>query len=88
MAQYLFCYLIKAYQLLIRPFLRGQCRFYPTCSHYAIEAFEQHGTIRGFILTVKRLSRCHPWGGQGIDLVPVSSTKCHHSHKQLKQVKA
>lgn len=51
-------------------FLGVQCRFYPSCSKYAREAFEKHGFIRGFGLSVKRVSKCHPWGGSGIDEVP------------------
>ena len=46
------------------------CRFVPTCSNYALDAFEHHGAMRGSALTVRRLSRCHPWGGHGWDPVP------------------
>jgi uncharacterized protein len=46
------------------------CRYVPTCSNYALDAFEQHGAVRGSALTVRRLSRCHPWGGHGWDPVP------------------
>lgn len=49
----------------------GMCRYEPTCSAYAIEALERHGFWRGGILTVKRLSRCTPWGGKGHDAVPL-----------------
>ncbi|MGC1480569.1 MAG: membrane protein insertion efficiency factor YidD [Chthoniobacterales bacterium] len=68
--------IIYAYRLLIVPALRfivgpgGSCRFQPTCSHYGIEAIERHGAARGGWLTVKRLCRCHPWGGIGADPVP------------------
>jgi putative membrane protein insertion efficiency factor len=62
--------LIRLYQWLISPLLGPQCRFTPTCSHYAVEAFQKHGLFRGFWLSVKRLSRCHPWGGNGYDPVP------------------
>ena len=48
------------------------CRYDPTCSAYALEALEQHGAVRGTWLTARRLSRCHPWGGQGWDPVPAS----------------
>ncbi|HRH31513.1 MAG TPA: membrane protein insertion efficiency factor YidD [Candidatus Paceibacterota bacterium] len=47
-----------------------ECRFYPSCSEYAREAFEKHGFIRGFRLSVKRVGKCHPWGGSGVDEVP------------------
>lgn len=62
--------LIGAYQLLISPLLLPSCRFEPSCSHYAQEAITEHGALRGLILTLKRLARCHPWGGSGYDPVP------------------
>ncbi|MFM1913111.1 MAG: rane protein insertion efficiency factor YidD [Bacteroidota bacterium] len=65
-----FILLIKLYQVLISPWLPSSCRFSPTCSEYGIEAFRKHGPIKGFYLTIKRIGRCHPWGGQGHDPVP------------------
>lgn len=65
-----FIFLIKLYQVLISPWLPSSCRFSPTCSEYGIEAFRKHGPIKGFYLTIKRVGRCHPWGGQGHDPVP------------------
>ncbi|MGZ5190019.1 MAG: membrane protein insertion efficiency factor YidD [Flavisolibacter sp.] len=62
--------LIKIYQLIISPLLGPQCRFTPTCSHYSLVAFKKYGIFKGFWLTVKRISRCHPFGGQGYDPVP------------------
>jgi len=68
--------LIRAYQILVSPVLSwiggpgGGCRFEPTCSHYFLEAVERHGLLRGTGLGVKRLCRCHPWGGGGLDPVP------------------
>jgi uncharacterized protein len=62
--------LIKVYQWLISPLLGPQCRFTPTCSHYSLQAFQKYGLFKGFWLTVKRISRCHPWGGKGYDPVP------------------
>lgn len=65
-----FLVLIRFYQYCLSPFLPKVCRFEPSCSVYAVEAFQKHGPFRGFYLTVKRISRCHPWGGSGYDPVP------------------
>ncbi len=62
--------LIRLYQWTLSPFLGQQCRFTPTCSHYAIEALKTHGAVKGLLLTVKRVSRCHPWQVGGHDPVP------------------
>ena len=62
--------MIRAYQLLVAPVLPPSCRFYPTCSHYAAEAVERHGPWQGARLALRRLLRCHPWGGFGYDPVP------------------
>lgn len=61
---------IRFYRHYISPLTPPACRFTPTCSQYAIEAIEKHGPIRGLWLTVRRLLRCHPWGGSGYDPVP------------------
>jgi len=61
---------IKIYQILISPLLGPHCRFTPTCSQYAVEAIEKHGSIKGIWLAIKRIARCHPWGGCGHDPVP------------------
>ncbi len=61
---------IKLYQWLISPLLPHSCRFTPSCSAYAIESFRKHGIWKGFYLAVKRIMRCHPWGGHGYDPVP------------------
>jgi uncharacterized protein len=61
---------VRIYQLLVSPLLRPSCRFLPTCSDYAIEALAQHGSVRGSGLALRRLARCHPWGGSGYDPVP------------------
>ena len=61
---------IKFYKYAISPHLPSACRYTPTCSQYAIEALKKHGAIKGSILTIKRLCRCHPWGGSGYDPVP------------------
>ena len=63
-------FLLAAYQLLVSPILGPRCRFYPTCSSYAKQAFEEQGFSRGCILTLKRLAKCHPFNKGGIDEVP------------------
>ena len=65
-----FILVIKVYQWIISPWFGPKCRFTPTCSQYAIEALKKHGLIKGSWLTIKRLGRCHPWGGHGYDPVP------------------
>lgn len=62
--------LIKFYQYVLSPYLGPKCRYTPTCSYYAYEAFIKHGVLKGFWLSVKRISKCHPWGGSGYDPVP------------------
>ena len=62
--------LVKSYQLALSPFFGQQCRFTPTCSQYAIEALQIHGSAKGLMLTVKRISHCHPWHTGGHDPVP------------------
>ncbi len=60
-----FILLIKIYQLVISPWIGPKCRYTPTCSHYAVDAFNKYGVFKGFWLTIKRIGRCHPWGGSG-----------------------
>jgi len=62
--------LVRAYQLLLSPMLPRSCRFDPSCSQYAIDALRLHGPVTGLWLAVKRIFRCHPWGGMGYDPVP------------------
>ena len=62
--------LIRAYQVALAPHLLGACRHVPSCSHYAREAIERHGVMRGAALALRRLSRCHPLGSSGFDPVP------------------
>lgn len=61
---------IYFYRAAISPHLRPSCRFTPTCSAYAIEALKKHGPIKGLYYTIKRIFRCHPWGGSGYDPIP------------------
>jgi len=65
-----FIIVIKIYQLLISPLIPSSCRYTPTCSHYTIEALKKHGLFKGGWLGIKRISKCHPWGGSGHDPVP------------------
>jgi putative membrane protein insertion efficiency factor len=62
--------LVRLYQRLVSPLLPPSCRFYPSCSAYAVAALERHGALRGSLLTVKRLCRCHPFHPGGLDPVP------------------
>ncbi|MFI3256717.1 MAG: membrane protein insertion efficiency factor YidD [Spirochaetales bacterium] len=64
------CFLIRLYQICISPFFPPSCRFYPTCSAYAIEAIQKHGPIKGFFLACKRIIRCNPYCKGGYDPVP------------------
>jgi putative membrane protein insertion efficiency factor len=62
--------LIRIYQWVLSPYIGPKCRYTPTCSAYAVEALKKYGLFKGAWLTVKRVSRCHPWGGHGVDPVP------------------
>lgn len=62
--------LVRFYQVCISPLKPGVCRYQPTCSQYMIEAIQIHGPVKGVWLGIKRLLRCHPWGGFGYDPVP------------------
>ena len=62
--------LVWLYRHAISPFLGNNCRFQPTCSEYAMDALRKHGAFRGTWLTIRRVARCHPWGGSGYDPVP------------------
>lgn len=61
---------IRFYQLAISPYLAPRCRFLPTCSEYSIEAIKKYGAVKGGYLSIKRICRCHPFGGSGFDPVP------------------
>ncbi|MCH8271854.1 MAG: membrane protein insertion efficiency factor YidD [Candidatus Marinimicrobia bacterium] len=62
--------LLRIYRLAISPFLGSNCRFYPSCSVYSIEAVEKYGVIKGGFMSIKRISKCHPFHTGGVDLVP------------------
>lgn len=76
----LFVGLIRGYQRFISPLRGPTCRYYPTCSAYAVEALRTHGAAKGLLLTVARLARCNPWSPGGIDFVP-DRGKWRGSHK-------
>jgi putative membrane protein insertion efficiency factor len=63
-------WIFRGYQLVISPLLPPSCRFYPSCSCYAIEALQRHGVFKGIWLAVRRIARCHPWNPGGHDPVP------------------
>lgn len=63
-------WLIKLYQVILSPIMGRSCRYTPTCSHYGIQALKKYGLFKGTWLTIKRIGRCHPWGGHGYDPVP------------------
>jgi putative membrane protein insertion efficiency factor len=71
--QHLLMALVRAYRLLLSPWLGASCRFEPTCSAYALQALERHGAAAGSYLAVCRLARCHPWCTPGFDPVPAQT---------------
>lgn len=72
---------VRAYRLLLSPWVGHGCRFQPTCSAYALDALQTHGGVKGGYLAAHRICRCHPWGGHGYDPVP----GCDHGNKPPKQ---
>lgn len=60
-------FVVRAYRLLLSPYLPPSCRYQPTCSQYAEEALDKYGALKGGVIALKRISRCHPWGGSGYD---------------------
>ncbi|HKY93876.1 MAG TPA: membrane protein insertion efficiency factor YidD [Kiloniellales bacterium] len=81
---FLLSLLVWGWRLLFAPLVGPGCRFQPTCSAYALDALRQHGALSGSLLTLRRLARCHPWGGAGYDPVPEAvrpgRKTCHHGH--------
>ncbi len=71
--------LVRFYQLAISPWLGSSCRYSPTCSQYMIDAVKEWGPLKGFWLGIKRIGRCHPWGGDGHDPVPPRIPNKEHS---------
>ena len=71
---------IRFYQWVISPMLPAACRYQPTCSAYAVEAITRHGVLAGGWMALRRLLRCHPWGGSGFDPVPPACGGHHHTH--------
>jgi putative membrane protein insertion efficiency factor len=78
--------MITVYRCCISTVLAPHCRFYPTCSQYAVEAIRCHGPWYGSWLALRRLLRCHPWHAGGCDPVPPVAQRCHHPHSNT-QVK-
>ncbi|MBY0424624.1 MAG: membrane protein insertion efficiency factor YidD [Cytophagales bacterium] len=68
--KWIFVFLVRFYQLSISPLFPSSCRFTPTCSEYTKQAIIKHGAFSGIWLGIKRISKCHPWGGHGYDPVP------------------
>ena len=75
MIKVLLSFIIKAYQYTISPLLGNNCRFYPTCSNYALEALKEYKLSRALKLIIVRVLRCNPWGGSGVDLLPKKNVK-------------
>ena len=74
--------LVRGYQLFISPLLGENCRFYPSCSCYAHEALKTHGLVKGSLLSIKRIGKCHPLHPGGIDMVPKSTDNTNKSHQK------
>jgi putative membrane protein insertion efficiency factor len=81
-AEALLLVLIRAYRYAISPLMGANCRFYPSCSAYALDAVRLHGPWRGTYLALRRLSRCHPWHEGGVDPVPGMQECAHHGEVQ------
>ncbi|AWB90440.1 membrane protein insertion efficiency factor YidD [Homoserinimonas hongtaonis] len=73
--------ILRVYRAVISPLYGDVCRYYPSCSAYALTAIQEHGVIKGVILGVMRIARCHPWAAGGVDDVPANR---HHSHRMTR----
>ncbi len=80
----LFILPIRFYQIAISPLIGARCRYDPTCSHYAIGAIKEWGVLKGSWLGLKRIGRCHPWGGFGPDPVPKNPKRSHEADPGVK----
>ena len=83
--EHLLVLMVRFYQLFISPVLGPRCRFYPTCSSYMIEAIQLHGPIKGTLLGLKRIGRCHPGSDGGIDPVPGSELETSYQQELAEQ---
>lgn len=81
--KYIFIFFIKLYRKFISPLKKPSCRFTPTCSQYALEAFREHGAIYGLFLTFDRILRCNPYSAGGYDPVPLRAKKSKRGDKDL-----
>jgi putative membrane protein insertion efficiency factor len=78
-AAYILSLPVRAYRMVLSPYVGHGCRYQPTCSVYALDALERHGACKGGWLALRRIGRCHPWGGNGYD--PVPGTDPDHDHR-------
>ena len=69
--------ILQAYRAVVSPLYGNVCRYYPTCSHYALQAIQEHGVLKGVWLGSLRIARCHPWASGGVDDVPVNDRKTY-----------
>lgn len=77
----LFALPVRAYRMVLSPWVGHSCRYQPTCSAYALQALERHGGLRGGWLALRRIGRCHPWGGSGYDPVPPAPPGRDHGRR-------
>tara|TARA_A100000164_G_C21788395_1_gene714568 strand:- start:382 stop:639 length:258 start_codon:yes stop_codon:yes gene_type:complete len=80
---YFFVFFLKLYKFIISPFFGASCRFYPSCSDYAIEAFSNFGFLRAFYLSIVRILKCNKWNDGGVDLLPTCNETRNHSKEKL-----
>ncbi|MEO8907172.1 MAG: membrane protein insertion efficiency factor YidD [Microbacteriaceae bacterium] len=71
--------MLRAYRAVISPLYGDVCRYYPSCSAYALGAVQEHGVVIGSVLSVRRIARCHPWAAGGIDDVPLKKKRRYHT---------
>jgi putative membrane protein insertion efficiency factor len=70
---------LRGYRAVISPLYGDVCRYYPSCSSYALQAIQEHGIVLGSVLAVRRIIRCHPWAAGGIDDVPLKRSRRYHT---------